>query len=191
MSKYWRGEELRLKAFCCAQAYTEVAFDKALEEIESAASGTSDYLLEVGPELWCRAYFDKTCKSDHITNNFTESFNNFIKTTRDKPICSLIMEMSFLFMKIMYERRTKSAEWDDIDVVPRVETKLKTYQELEKNYFTQTSGNGTFVVRRITGEHWTLNLYRQECSCGEWQLTGIPCVHGVHLLRKNRLKYYK
>lgn len=186
MSKYWRGEAIKKKAYACALAYTVVEFENALEKIEDAASGTSAYLLEVGTELWSRAHFDKTCKSDHITNNFTESFNKFIKASRDKPICSMIMEISFLCMKIIHERCQASQQWDNSGLVPRVKKIIDEFIEHEKDYSTLTASNGDFCVRKLTGEHWTLNTYRHECSCGVWQLSGIPCIHAVHLIRKER-----
>ncbi|KAL6519612.1 hypothetical protein OROMI_032888 [Orobanche minor] len=187
MSKYWRGDNIRLKAYICAQSYTEVHFQNNLTKLEEAASGSSQYLMEIGQSLWCRAFFDKVCKSDHLTNNFTESFNKFIKETRDKPICSLVMEVAFLIMRVMFERKRNSDEWDDSGVVPRVQSKLVEYIAKEHDFTTDTSGNGKYSVRKFTGEHWTLDLYNQQCSCGEWQITGIPCVHGVHVIRRHRL----
>ncbi|KAJ0088485.1 hypothetical protein Patl1_32593 [Pistacia atlantica] len=37
-----------------------------------------DYLNGILGECWSRHAFDKTCKSDHVTNYFTESFNSWL-----------------------------------------------------------------------------------------------------------------
>ncbi|KAJ0088490.1 hypothetical protein Patl1_32595 [Pistacia atlantica] len=37
-----------------------------------------DYLNGILGECWSRHPFDKTCKSDHVTNYFTESFNSWL-----------------------------------------------------------------------------------------------------------------
>jgi hypothetical protein len=39
--------------------------------------------------LWYRSGFNPTIKCDYVTNNMVESFNNWIKDTKDMPVCEL------------------------------------------------------------------------------------------------------
>ncbi|CAH9090761.1 unnamed protein product [Cuscuta europaea] len=187
MTKWWKGEHIKDLAWATASAYKKVHFERSLQRLDEAPVGIKDYLMEIGPELWSRAHFHTTCKSDHLTNNFTQSYNSFILSQRDKPVCSMIIGISFLLMKIMYDRKVQATTWNDNDVVPRVAAILAAYKEKQNDYVTCPSGEGTFCVRKFTGEHWIINLYKQECECCEWQVTGIPCVHAVHLISHLRL----
>ena len=130
---------------------------------------------------------DNICKSDHLTNNFTESFNSFILTTRDKHVCSMVTGILFLLMKIMYDRKRDSSNWEENGMVPRVQIFLDNYKKKENDYIIEPSEDGTYCVRRFTGEHWTVNINRHEYGCGEWQVTGIPCIHTINFLSRNRL----
>jgi hypothetical protein len=96
MSKYWRGDLIKLLAWSSAKAYTVADYERCLDDLEVVANGAKEYLGNIGPTLWSKAHFDSVCKSDHLTNNFTESYNNFILTTRDEPICVIVMGCSFL-----------------------------------------------------------------------------------------------
>ncbi|CAH9124769.1 unnamed protein product [Cuscuta epithymum] len=174
MSKWWKGDHIKELAWATASAYKKVHFERSLQRLDEAAvGGIKDYLLEIGPELWSRAHFDTTCKSDHLTNNFTESYNSFILSQRDKPVCSMIIGISFLLMKIMYDRKLQASTWNENDVVPRVGAIMAAYKEKQNDYVTCPSGEGTFSVRKFTREHWIINLNKQECECCEWQVTGI------------------
>ena len=158
MCKYWRGPHIKNLAWASASALKEVDFNRCMDELESATSGTKQYLMNIGPKLWAKSHFDTICKSDYLTNNFTESFNSFILTTRDKPICSMVTGISFLMMKIMYNRKKDSNNWDENGLIPRVFNILSAYKEKENDYITEPSGNKTYCVRKFTGEtgQWTL-----------------------------------
>lgn len=85
--KYWRGPYIKNLAWASASAFKEVDVNKCIVELDNAALGTKRYLMNISHKLWVKPYFDTICKSGHLTNNFTESFNNFILTTKDKHIC--------------------------------------------------------------------------------------------------------
>ena len=89
----------------------------------------------------------------------------------------------------MYDRKRDSSNWDENGLIPRVHKILSAYKEKENDYITEPSGNRTYCVRKFTGEHWTVNITKQECGCGEWQITGISCIHVVHFLSHNRLPF--
>ncbi|CAH9067983.1 unnamed protein product [Cuscuta europaea] len=187
ISKWWKRDHIKRLAWATATAYKKIHFERNLVNLENAAVGSKDYLMGIGPHLWSRAHFDTIYKSDHLTNNFTESYNSFILSEREKPVCSMIIGMSFLMMKIMYDRKLESSTWDESGVVPRVFKTLTLYKVKQNDFVTHPSGEGTFCVRNYTGQHWTLNLNNHECECCEWQVKGLPCVHAVHLISHLRL----
>ena len=87
----------------------------------------------------------------------------------------------------MHNKKRDSSNWDSDGLVPRVHKKLDEYKKKENDFITEPSGDGTYCVRKFTGEYWTVNMSNHECGCGEWQVTGFPCVHGVYLLCHNML----
>ncbi|KAF6136671.1 hypothetical protein GIB67_016127 [Kingdonia uniflora] len=70
------------------------------------------YLDREPYEYWARSHFDFSSKCEHITNNFNESFNNWILKIRDKPLHKAIECLNLMLMKLMYDRRLKATEWD-------------------------------------------------------------------------------
>jgi hypothetical protein len=186
MTKYWRGGVIRLLAWCTAQAYKEVDFNRCMDSLEESTEGSKNWLNNIEKKLWSRAHFDTVCKSDHLTNNFTESFNKFILETRDKPVCAMVMGISLLVMKLMHDRKRDGNKWGEHEMVPRVKKIINTYKDQVNDYITEPSSTVEYSVRK-----WTVNLMTHTCGCGEWQVTSIPYVHAVYLISYNRFNMTK
>ncbi|KAF9601456.1 hypothetical protein IFM89_020223 [Coptis chinensis] len=56
---------------------------------------------------------------EHITNNLSESFNQWIMDLRDKPVFTFVEELNLMLMTLMRKRRIKAMEMDINDVLPR------------------------------------------------------------------------
>ena len=66
-------------------------FWEVMKRIKKHKNGEPhDWLLEVPIFQWSRHMFNFKVKSDHMTNNMTESFNNWVEKIRRLPICKLI-----------------------------------------------------------------------------------------------------
>ncbi|KAF6176281.1 hypothetical protein GIB67_023572 [Kingdonia uniflora] len=63
-------------------------------------------------ESWCRSFFDASTKCEHVTNNFSESFNNWIVKIRDKPLNKMVERLDLMKITLMYERKLRAKEWD-------------------------------------------------------------------------------
>ena len=50
------------------------------------------------------------------------------------------------------------------------------------------SGVGKYEVSCIHGDKFTVNLDEKTCSCGKWELSGIPCPHAISALVFNQVK---
>lgn len=64
-----------------------------------------EYLMGDNPKTRCRAFYDHNSSCEHLSNNFSESFNNMISKIRKKPICKLVLMYGQLVMGLFYERR--------------------------------------------------------------------------------------
>ena len=78
---------------------------------------------------------------------------------------------------------TKNQETDEIagSVCPKIRKKLVKFEDLSNMYFPSPAGEGKFKVGK-----YIVNVLKPECSCRRWQLTGIPCHHGIACLRHER-----
>ena len=50
-------------------------FDAAMERLKSVDSDAFNTIRKINHKFWSRHAFNKTCKSDHCTNNMIGSFN--------------------------------------------------------------------------------------------------------------------
>ena len=72
-------------------------------------------------------------------------------------------------------------------VCPKIQDKL---EKLKHEYipFSATS-SGRFMYEVDNGcERHVVDLVRKACSCRIWDLTGLPCKHGISAIVKNLKK---
>ncbi|GKV17152.1 hypothetical protein SLEP1_g27688 [Rubroshorea leprosula] len=67
----------------------EGQFNKNMEEIRNLTVEGHDALKSIPPELWCKAFFDTSCKYDVVDNNMNETFNNWIMDARKVKVGQL------------------------------------------------------------------------------------------------------
>ena len=60
-----------------------------MEQRKGKSQAAYDYLMKIPIHTWARHAFDEGVKSEHITNNLTESFNSWLGNLRAEPILSL------------------------------------------------------------------------------------------------------
>ncbi|KAF6161539.1 hypothetical protein GIB67_009418 [Kingdonia uniflora] len=140
-----------------------------------------------------------TAKCEHITNNFSESFNNWILKIRDKPLHKVLEKLNLMLMKLMFDRRQKAKDWEEKLLVPRAQThfdKLKRqYGQYRIEGTKKGDGNtgqgitGQYVAIAVSGQRWRVNLRTHECDCHEWQVTGLSCVHVVSVIVSYRYSW--
>ncbi|KAF6158490.1 hypothetical protein GIB67_022087 [Kingdonia uniflora] len=190
--KIYRGTHLEKLSWNAARAYKTIDKDNFLAKLGEDHLSARHWLEREPPETWCRSHFDSTAKCEHITNNFSESFNNWILRVRNKPLHKALEKLNMMMMTLMHDRRTKASIGDQDGLVPRAVAhiaKLKKWYGkfdlagVDKNKWTATKD----------GQRWTVNLDAQECECKEWQVFGLPCIHTVCILvwlRKPSWKKY-
>ncbi|KAF6141213.1 hypothetical protein GIB67_024297 [Kingdonia uniflora] len=119
MKKYHKGAYFERLSWGAARAFRQTEKQEFLNQLGIDIPGAKDYLEKRPYEHWCRSYFDCTSKCEHITNNFSESFNWWIMKIRDKPLTKAFERLSLMLMKLMFDRRTKVESWDQGGLVPR------------------------------------------------------------------------
>ena len=118
---------------------------------------------------------DHRCKSNHITNNVAESFNNWVGDDRKKPILGLIKSLTTRIIGRFQRRYEKGCSFESIKT-PRIRKVVDTTMQYGRfckvtyardDEFQIRDGFSTFVV----------NLLSRSCGCQYWSSCGLPCTH--------------
>ncbi|KAF6166407.1 hypothetical protein GIB67_034958 [Kingdonia uniflora] len=72
----YRGTYLTTLAWNGSKAYKNFVMKENLDKLGVAEPDAKTWLEREPYESWCRSYFDASTKCEHVTNNFSESFNN-------------------------------------------------------------------------------------------------------------------
>lgn len=166
-----------------AEAYNLKSFNAAMEELGLTNMEAKLWMEKHETSTWARHAFDHSVRGPLSFNIISLAFQNWLKELNCKPIITLVMEYENKLHDLMFKRRY--AEMKDDGIVPRVEMKL------EGNKFFSSKYD---VLPADVGEEWSVthrseaiptcqvNLTRRHCSCGEWEATGVPCVHVLVVL---------
>ncbi|XP_055962022.1 uncharacterized protein LOC126683498 isoform X2 [Mercurialis annua] len=135
------------------------------------------WLLDKTLSEWSRHLFHPAAKSDHCTNNMTESFNSWINKIRGMPICKMIDSIRQKCMVRMHKRYAKASTWEG-RVTPLVRITIINLIR-ESRYCKMFPGrNDEFEV--IEGKcRFVVKLGENKCSCLWWDRSGIPCKHAM------------
>ncbi|KAF6142824.1 hypothetical protein GIB67_002688 [Kingdonia uniflora] len=158
--KIYIGTHLEKLPWNAARAYRTIDKDNFLAKLGEDHLYARHWLEREPPETWYRSHFDSTAKCEHITNNFSESFNNWILRVRDKPLHKSLKKLNMMMMTLIYDRRTKASIWDQDGLVPRAVAhiaKLKKWYGkfnlvgVDKNKWTATK-DGQSVIYPVANE---------------------------------------
>ncbi|KAK2646483.1 hypothetical protein Ddye_021678 [Dipteronia dyeriana] len=115
----------------------------------------------------------------------SERFNSWIKEDRDKPILTLfetirrkvIVRFTDKWVEIKKLSDTiTSYTRDRLNETKKEARKLKVIQG--RGEFHETTDN---FYRT-----WIVNIGEKTCDCGEWQISGYPCMHVMAVMAYNR-----
>ncbi|KAF9596723.1 hypothetical protein IFM89_012922 [Coptis chinensis] len=156
--KEFKAQHLELLVWGAAKCYTKTGFERAMEKLGTECSQAKDWFLKENVETWARSHFSHVTKCEHISNNFSESFNSWILELRDKPVVSFVDSYHILLMSFLYKRREKAKEWDSNGLVPWVVKRIAELIEYIPHYDLAESTNELQCVKDLYGNRWTVNL---------------------------------
>ncbi|KAK1257238.1 hypothetical protein QJS04_geneDACA024221 [Acorus gramineus] len=155
-----------------------------MEKIEKVNPNGYNWLKNVPPHEWARWAFDRHVKNQDTCKNFSKSFDNWILNGREKSIISLIESIRLSWMAKIHSRRSRYTE--DLGLVcPKIQDVLEKNRLNSRVGHLISVGNDEFEVS-IDDASFAVYLREKRCSCGEWELTGIPCIHAVKARRFKR-----
>ena len=115
--------------------------------------------------------------------NLSESFNSMILEAKDKPIIAMLEWIKVRLMTGMYNKRIGIEKFTN-NICPNIVQKFEQLKLDCESFAVVPSGCFIYGVDNKYERHM-VNLTRKCCSCRVWDLTGIPCKHGVVAIYKN------
>ncbi|KAK1439423.1 hypothetical protein QVD17_05241 [Tagetes erecta] len=178
--KKYRGLQFKSLFWAAANSTTKQFFEEKMEELKTISKSAYDHLMERNPTTWSRAFFEVGRACDVFENGMSESFNSSIRVARRKPIISMFEEIRTFVMRRMFSMSKKSKSYQN-EVCPRIRKKIEVIKKLQRHYDVIGGGSNIFEVRSEKNAY-AVNIQEQSCTCGSWQLSGIPCRHTVAAL---------
>ncbi|XP_019184396.1 PREDICTED: uncharacterized protein LOC109179346 [Ipomoea nil] len=176
------GKAMKDALWAAAKATTVNMFYDAMAEIKGLDVEAYKWLSDKHPSEWSRSHFTPYSKCDALVNNISESFNAMLLDAREKPLISCLESIRKLMMTKIFDSREKVVAWKG-PFCPTIMKKLDLIEQAAGNCLGNQSDEHLFEVRCMAGngslEQHTVDLFRRACSCRKWDLTGIPCKHGV------------
>ncbi|XP_058217446.1 uncharacterized protein LOC131328526 [Rhododendron vialii] len=155
-----------------------------MQQIKAINKEAFEWLMKVPANLWSRSMFSTRPKSDMLANNIFESFNQYIKYARDKPIIMMMEMIRRQLMSRLEEKRSWIATCNRV-ICPKIQSTLEKLKEETRLWEATYAGNGIYEVRDGMMTHVS-DLARHSCSCRKWDVTGIPCPHGIAAIVKDK-----
>ncbi|RZC75346.1 hypothetical protein C5167_050829 [Papaver somniferum] len=180
--KKFPGSHLETLVWRAAKSYNEIDYKHWMKEVAEYDPAAVTWLEKHPLEEWTRWKFDHTSRCEHISNNFSESFNSWILELRHSPICKFVMEYEKLVKETLYSREKKGQGWCQTGLINRAEERLKGHRGNVHFLNCYPSTENVWLVENGIEMTWKVNLTRKECNCGAWQVGGVPCIHAMAVI---------
>lgn len=123
-----------------------------------------------------------------MTSNVAESFNNKMKHARKWPITTVAEFLRYTIQCWFYECRNE-AEKPSLLIVKKMDEELQDLFQTAQTLIVQPLSHFEFYV--MDGDHdGEVNLQTKSCSCGKFQLSGLPCEHVLASARYRNINPY-
>lgn len=160
-----------------------------MEELKAFSQDAYDYLSNVDPHSWSRSGFSPRSRCDLLTNNVSESFNKWILSARERNIVGMADLIRRQLMRRMQQKRENLSKFTG-RICPRILKKIENFRTVARKYGKAIyAGSGRYEVSYFD-QTFTVDIVSKECGCRMWQLSGIPCVHGMVALIHKKVSTY-
>jgi len=197
--KRFRGEVFERNLWPASRAYRKSTFDRHYNEIKTACPKAITWLEDNHKHFWARSMFSLSSKCDYVTNNIAESFNNWIRHDKSLPVVELMDKIRQMIMERFCTRVSLATKLNG-KILPHI-MKVLNAKSRNLRYTIHKSlpmvGEVGGVNKDLIAWRFTVDLDKKECSCRQWQLTGLPCLHAIAFIGTRRVdledfvhKYY-
>ncbi|KAI0497570.1 hypothetical protein KFK09_020802 [Dendrobium nobile] len=182
IKKFFRcedGHKLQKLVWKAANTFSQHNFNAYFEEIRSLSPGVYSYLSALKCK-WSKSTFSLHIKNHYNTNNMSESFNAWVEEARSKPVVDLIDMVRGMMMEQRSQRKINCSSWKG-PLVPCVEEYLRDVTTTKNHFIIRESTSTKAEVEGRNDRH-EVDIENRICSCGFWQVCGLPCIHGASFI---------
>ncbi|KAJ9552391.1 hypothetical protein OSB04_016436, partial [Centaurea solstitialis] len=179
-----KGEASKEMFWKTCRAYTAETFERRMLCLRAAIPDGASVLDELGPDKWSNAYFPGK-RYNILTSNHAESVNAMSRFARKLPIVGLFDYFRESQQEWFSERRKVAAKWNG--VLAKIPEQIVKRRKIKSaNWTVREIGYGRFEVIDLK-RNPTVDFYNSKCECMKWQLSGLPCSHGIAVANYVRL----
>jgi hypothetical protein len=127
------------------------------------------------------------CKG-YGNNNMPECFNECVMTIKNMYLVDLLDRLRQMVMVLWYKRRKIGNKLSG-NILPAIIQQLNEKMSRLGNLPNLKVWKGGYQSGEVFGNFQDMTQWRHvvdlnthTCSCGEWQLTGLPCLHALALI---------
>ncbi|XP_016185506.1 uncharacterized protein LOC107627166 [Arachis ipaensis] len=168
-------------------------YEVRYQRLRERGEAYTNWLNRIPREQYALA-FDGGYRWGHMTTNLMECINSVLKGARNLPITALV-KATFYRLNELYTRKRAKAEARinaghvfTEHVTSKIHANQLASGNIQVNYFDRQ--NEVFEVCEMpSGVEYTIDLRRQRCDCGEFQVDRIPCRHVFACCANQRLDW--
>ncbi|KAK5832602.1 hypothetical protein PVK06_016404 [Gossypium arboreum] len=177
----FRTKELKDLLWKAARASTTREFDDAIDELRKTNHHAYDWLKKKNPAHWSMSHLSIRSHSDMLVNNLSESFNKMMLEARGKPILTMMETVRTKIMLLIVKKKEEADKWKGT-LGPNIKKKLDVNIKDSLRRVPSHAGGDKYQVECGPGSQHVVDLVQNSCSCRNWDLTGIPCMHALAVI---------
>ncbi|XP_022566742.2 uncharacterized protein LOC106365178 [Brassica napus] len=159
-----------------SKAYRVVDFKKTFAHVCNISPAIGTYLMEAYVKKWARCQFHGY-RYDIRTNNPAESINSALRSPREFPVIPLLDSIREMLTRWFFKRKKlilKHTHHLTIDVEEKIDRRIGK----GKTFGVYPVTDSQLLVKGDTIDCF-VDLDKQTCSCGKYDLSKIPCRHAI------------
>ncbi|XP_062114008.1 uncharacterized protein LOC133825021 [Humulus lupulus] len=176
IKKKFSGKGLKKLFEKTTKAYRVSEFTKLFVEISTKKPRLATYLKNASFESWFRCLFHGNRYNIMTTNN-SDSLNQVFRETREWPIILLLEEIITTLSRWFYERRKNANSCPTPLTIDAEDIMRQRYEQ--SRYMRVTPINLSEFHVKSEPLDGLVNIEEHSCTCQEFDIDKIPCVHGV------------
>ncbi|XP_038705767.1 uncharacterized protein LOC120001481 isoform X2 [Tripterygium wilfordii] len=181
--KNYPGRHLKHLFWQLAKSTNMSDFELNFKEIEKVHPAAAKDLMLVHPKYWSKAYFSPWCQCDSCDNNLCEAFNGTIVEARSKSIISMLEDIRRAMMRRIRDKKLGVNSWKQ-EYGPLIHRRLIKNVTDSHLWVCEWNGGGSYEVKNGRSQ-FVVKLRDGTCTCGAWQISGIPCPHASRATHAN------
>ncbi|KAL3537600.1 hypothetical protein ACH5RR_000966 [Cinchona calisaya] len=142
----FKGNDLKDIVWGAASAYTLEEFKDYTQALKGMNKAAYNWLIKVPLNTWARSHFSYRSKCDIVSYNLCESFHQFIKEARDKPIITMVETIRWQLMARFREEKELISTFKD-EICPRIMKQVKEAKFTATKCEAILAGKGIFEVQ--------------------------------------------